>query len=165
MIFCSAFFPIFVAGFDLSFSEFGIISSNDFLGMSSCYVEFHLDQLWELFVLFWLGFLQFLGASPSCSLRRASVWISFLATGGYWDEWVGAVLLGWGSVFRFVLASVNQCWPVLVTVCSPTACSSLQHWFGGEQPLYPRFSCCLEFSAWQIWFVRALRDYDPFWVP
>jgi hypothetical protein len=45
MIFCSAFFPIFVAGFDLSFSEFGVISSNDFLGMSSCYVEFHLDQL------------------------------------------------------------------------------------------------------------------------
>jgi hypothetical protein len=54
------FFSIFIHGFDLDFYEFGAVPSDDSLGMSSCYVKFHLDQVWERFVI-WVGFLRFLG--------------------------------------------------------------------------------------------------------
>lgn len=49
---CSSFFSIFVLGYDLIFSEFRSISGDDFLGIDSYHVEFHLDQVWERFMVF-----------------------------------------------------------------------------------------------------------------
>lgn len=42
---CLSVFSIFIDGFDLDFSKFGIISDDDFLGMSSCRIEFHLCKV------------------------------------------------------------------------------------------------------------------------
>jgi hypothetical protein len=65
--FRSPFFPIFVHGFDLDFPEFGSISDNDFLGIGSCPVEFHLCKVWECFVLITIRFRWILGRPFFCS--------------------------------------------------------------------------------------------------
>jgi hypothetical protein len=63
------FFSIFVHSFDLDFLKFGAAPSDDLLGISSCYVEFHLDQVWERLALIWVGFLRFLGRPFFLSVR------------------------------------------------------------------------------------------------